>query len=110
MKSCRPHFLLFFFDGDNVFNITVQNQAQLFQSKHGNALVVPEIIDCSGIYSVFVDESIGRNPFIFHGLPHGLVTDHFRVSSFVYNVIIGGKFVIEYTEKCIYNGIRIQAF
>ena len=103
MNFCRPHFLLFFFDGDNVFNITVQNQAQLFQCKHGNAFVVPEVIDCSGIYSVFVDECIGRNPFIFHGLPHGLVTDHFRVSSFVYNLIIGGKFVIEYTEKCIYN-------
>ena len=66
-----PCVLVFFVrekSNDSV-GLTFQDGAELFHGKHGDGFVMLQIVDGPGIEAVLVDERIGGDPFLFHGLP-----------------------------------------
>ena len=48
---------------------------QLFHCEQRNGFVVFQIVDRSGIDTIFVDEGVGCNAFAFHRFPQRLITD-----------------------------------
>ena len=53
----------------------MQDHAETLQSEHGNALIVTQIVNGSGIDTVFVYQSIGGDPAHFHCAPQSLITN-----------------------------------
>ena len=55
--------------------MTPQDQAQLFQRKHGDGFVVLQIVDGSGIDAMLVNQGVGSDPFLFHGFPQRFIAN-----------------------------------
>ena len=90
--------------GYDPVSLAVQNSAQLLHRKEGDGLVVLQMIDCSGIDAVLIDQGVSSDTFFFHSLPQRFVTDQTVPSpSNDIGIIIFGKSGLYYTEKSIYN-------
>lgn len=62
-------------EGDHRVGITVQDRAQTFQCKHGNAFVMAQIVDSAGIDAIFIDQGIGGNSALLHCAPQSFIAD-----------------------------------
>ena len=56
--------------------LAVQNLAQALQRIHRDGFVVFQVMDCSGIDAVFIDQGVSSNLLAFHRLPERLIADH----------------------------------
>lgn len=57
------------FKCNHIIRFTVQNFTQSFQRKHGNAFIVTQVIDRSGVYAIFIDKGIRGDTLLFHCIP-----------------------------------------
>lgn len=81
----------------------MQDLTQALQRVDCDPLVVLEVIDRPGIDAILGDEGIGRLLSIFHSFPQRRIADQDDTLSQRFdNLIIVEKWVLCYTEKCIY--------
>lgn len=61
---------------DNILDRAVQSKAELFQSKCGDTLIMPEHIDGTAIKSIFIYKCVGRFSLFGQSLPERAVRYH----------------------------------
>lgn len=61
--------LSIFTENDNTFCLAIQNLAQSFQGVHSNGFIVLQIVNGSGIQSVFMNQGIGSFSLLLHCFP-----------------------------------------
>ena len=91
----------------NIIRRALQHFTKFFQCINRNAFVVLQIKNRSGIDAVFCNQRICCDLFLFHRPPQRAIINQTGTSSHDICLIIVGKEILEYTEKCKYNiGIK----
>ena len=75
-RPCKQQGRSIFRKFDDVIRRAAQHLTELFQGVHRNAFVSFQVGDGISAESQLVDQSIGRDPTVFHGCPQRFIADH----------------------------------